>query len=105
MHSDNQQYLLTMRLFGLFIRCPFREATKDCPFLDIRNLRSLELKFQLAEQMASHPSCQENVRTTHEACYQERMRQVVNACQGKAAASPTRRAKLPVYHQAAVGGL
>ncbi len=97
MHSDNQQYLLTIRLFGLFLRCPFREETEDCPFIDIRRLRNLELKFQLAEQMARHPSCQENVRTTHEACYRKRMRQVVNACHARPAA-PT-----ILSHQAAVG--
>lgn len=105
MHSENQQYLLTMRLFSLFLRCPFREATADCPFNDIRNLQSLELKFQLAEKMASHPSCQENVHTTHEACYRERMRQVVNVCQVRVTAPAPRRAKPPVYHQAAVGQL
>lgn len=103
MHSSNQQYLLTMRLFGLFLRCPFREATKDCPFLDIRNLRSLELKFQLAEQMASHPSCQENISNTHETCYRERMRQVVKACQGISSASVAQRELPPFSPRAAVG--
>lgn len=94
MHSDNQQYLLTMRLFGLFLRCPFRDATKECPFVDIRKLHSLELKFQLAEQMASHPRCQENVCNTHEACYRKRMQQVVNVCHVRPAAPATQ------YHQA-----
>lgn len=103
MHSDNQQYLLTMRLFGLFLKCPFREATADCPFVDIRNLRSLELKFQLAEKMASHPSCQENVCNTHEACYRERMRQVVKVCRGKSAASAGIRTPSPVSRQVAAG--
>ncbi|MBU4177001.1 MAG: hypothetical protein KJ772_01790 [Proteobacteria bacterium] len=103
MHSNNQQYLLTMRLFGLFIKCPFREATQDCPFLDIRKLHSLELKFQLAEQMASHPGCRENVRKTHEACYRNRMQQVVKACRGIPVAPATEQAVSPLYHQAAVG--
>lgn len=102
MHSINQQYLLTMRLFGLFLRCPLREATADCPFSDIRNLRNLELKFQLAEQMASHPSCRENVRNTHEACYQERMRQMDRKYQGRLAAPSTPAGKSQVYFQAAL---
>lgn len=102
MHSRDQQYLLTMRLFGLFIKCPFREATQDCPFLDIRKLRSLELKFQLAEQMASHPSCRENVRKTHETCYRNRMHQVVKACRGISVAPATQQADSPLYHQTAV---
>lgn len=103
MHSDNQQYLLTMRLFGLFLKCPFREATADCPFVDIRNLRSLELKFQLAEKMASHPSCQENVCNTHEACYRERMRQVVKVCRGRSAAPAVQRTNPLLSHHAAMG--
>lgn len=103
MHSGNQQYLLTMRLFGLFIKCPFREATQDCPFLDIRKLRSLELKFQLAEQMAGHPSCRENVRKTHEACYRNRLQQVIKACRGISVAPATQRTVAPLCHQAAVG--
>ncbi|MFH1020524.1 MAG: hypothetical protein V1782_07955 [Pseudomonadota bacterium] len=103
MHSSNQQYLLTMRLFGLFIKCPFRESTQDCPFTDIRKLRSLELKFQMAEQMAGHPGCQENVRKTHEACYRNRMQQVIKACRGISAVPATRRAPPPLCHQAAVG--
>lgn len=86
MHSDNQQYQLTMRLFGLFLKCPFREATSDCPFIDIRKLKSLELKFHLAEQMASHSRCHDNVRHTHEACYRKRMYQVVNACRDRSLA-------------------
>ncbi|HIJ89502.1 MAG: hypothetical protein OEV89_01405 [Desulfobulbaceae bacterium] len=106
MHSNNQQYLLTMRLFGLFLKCPFREATEDCPFVDIRTLSNLEVKFKLAEQMATHPSCNENVRNTHEACYRQRMQQVVDACRGKSAPAPvTQRARPPVRHQAAMGRL
>lgn len=103
MHLSNQQYLLTMRLFGLFIKCPFREATQDCPFLDIRKLRSLELKFQLAEQMASHPSCRENVRNTHETCYRKRMQEAVKACRGISAVPATQRTVAPFCHQAAMG--
>ncbi|MDP2003797.1 MAG: hypothetical protein ACYC0O_12205 [Desulfurivibrionaceae bacterium] len=104
MHSNNQQYLLTMRLFGLFIKCPFREAAQDCPFLDIRKLDSLELKFQLAEQMAGHPSCRESVHTTHEACYRNRLQQVIMACHGRSAASAIQRPRTPLHHhQAAVG--
>ena len=105
MHSENQQYLLTMRLFGLFLKCPFREATADCPFIDVRKLRSLELKFQLAEKMASHPSCRENVCSTHEACYRERMRQVIEACRAKSSA-PAFQQKSPLFsHHAAMGRL
>lgn len=105
MHSENQQYLLTMRLFGLFLKCPFREATADCPFLDVRKLGSLELKFQLAEKMASHPSCQANVCNTHEACYRKRMRQVIEACRTKSSAPACQR-KPPLFsQQAALGQL
>lgn len=74
MHSSNQQHLLTMRLFGLFLKCPFGQATSDCPFTDIRAMASLELKFQLAERMASQLGCQENVRATHEVCFRRRLR-------------------------------
>ena len=88
MDSGNQQHQLTMRLFGLFIKCPFREATQDCPFIAIRKLDSLEVKFQMAEQMASQPS-HENIHKTHEACYRIRMQQVIKACRGISA--PPRR--------------
>lgn len=101
MHSSNQQYLLTMRLFGLFIKCPFREATKNCPFSDIRNVQSLDLKFELAERIAMHPQCSENVRNTHEACYRTRMQQMVKACRGISSVSTTQRAKPQLCDQAA----
>lgn len=103
MHSSNQQYLLTMRLFGLFITCPFREATQDCPFIDIRKLDSLELKFQLAEQMAGHPNCREKVRKTHETCYRKRLQQVVKGCRRISVAPATQRTVAPLCHQTAVG--
>jgi len=105
MHSDNQQYLLTMRLFGLFLKCPFREATADCPFVDIRNLQNLELKFQLAEKMASHPTCQENVCNTHEACYRKRMQQVTNACQTRSSAPTKQMVYAPLPPQAVMAQL
>ena len=103
MHSSNQQYELTMRLFGLFIKCPFREATQDCPFGDIRSLQSLDLKFQLAERIARHPQCSENVRNTHEACYRARMQQVIKSCRGIPTTLATQRAKPPLHNQAAMG--
>lgn len=103
MHSSSQQYQLTMRLFGLFIKCPFREATQDCPFANIRALQSLELKFKLAEQMAGHPNCRENVHETHEACYRIRMRQAVKDWRRISAAPAIQRAKIPLCLQAAVG--
>jgi len=81
MHSGNQQHPLTMRLFGLFIKCPFREATQDCPFIDIRKLDNLEMKFQLAEQMASQLS-HKDVHKTHETCYWNRLQQVITARRG-----------------------
>ena len=83
--------MLTMRLFGLFIKCPLGEATRDCPFADIRNLRSLELKFQLAEKMAVHPQCPEDIHNTHEACCRERLRQI-RAPREKRMPTGTRRA-------------
>lgn len=104
MRSTHQQYQLTIRLFGLFLKCPFREATMDCPFIDIRNLSSLELKFKLAEQMACHPSCQENVSNTHEMCYRKRMRQVTQTCQGGRSDAPTTQ-QGAVCHRAALASL
>lgn len=74
--SEEQSELIT-HLFTLFIRCPFGQAAGDCPFADIRALRSLEMKFQLAEKMAMHPQCPENVRATHGSCYRERLSRIV----------------------------
>lgn len=103
MHSDTQQYLLIIRLFGLFLKCPFREATTDCPFIDIRKMQNLELKFKLAEKMSSHPSCQENLYITHEACYRKRMQLAADSCQERSVAAGTKRIHPPAYHQSAVG--
>jgi hypothetical protein len=53
--------------------------------------------------MAGHPSCRENIRQTHEACYRNRMQQVVNTCRGISVTPAAQRAAPPLYHQAAVG--
>ncbi len=101
--ENQQQYLFTMRLFGLFLKCPFREATADCPFIDVRKLGNLELKFQLAEKMASHPRFREDICNTHEACYRERMRQVVKVCRGRSATPAGQRTNPLLSHHAAMG--
>lgn len=77
MHLRVEQSQLATHLFTLFIRCPFGQAAGDCPFADIRALQSLELKFRLAEQMARHPQCPENVRNTHGVCYRKRLRTAI----------------------------
>lgn len=84
MPPRNQQYLHTMYLFGLFIKCPFREAVTGCPFGSIRSLQSLDLKFRLAERIALHPQCSEDARHAHEACYRTRIRQRIEARPGGA---------------------
>lgn len=76
-HSEEQSELIT-HLFTLFIRCPFGQATTDCPFIDIRALQSLDLKFQLAEKIAMHPQCRENLRDTHGDCYRKRFGQIIS---------------------------
>lgn len=73
-----EQAKLIAHLFALFIRCPFGQAARDCPFADIRTLQSLDLKFRLAEKIAMHPQCPENMRDTHGACYQKRLRQIAS---------------------------
>jgi hypothetical protein len=102
MHSNNQQYLFTMRLFGLFIKCPFREATLDCPFSDIRSLQSLDLKFLLAERFAMHPQRYKTLHVTHEACFRTRLQQVVNTGRGISVTTMSPWIKPPSYNQAAV---
>jgi len=77
MHPSEEQSELITHLFTLFIRCPFGQAARDCPFADIRALQSLELKFQLAEKMAMHPQCHENVHEAHGTCYRERFRTIM----------------------------
>ncbi|MFA7382465.1 MAG: hypothetical protein WC001_03370 [Desulfurivibrionaceae bacterium] len=103
MHARNQQYHLTMRLFGLFIKCPFREAALDCPFGVIRSRQNLDLKFHLAERIARHPHCFENVRNAHEACYRARIQQMMKACRAVPATSATQLAMPPLPEQAAMG--
>ncbi|OGQ87411.1 MAG: hypothetical protein A2512_01610 [Deltaproteobacteria bacterium RIFOXYD12_FULL_56_24] len=104
MHSKNQQYHITMRLFGLFIKCPFSEAAHDCPFGDIRSRESLDLKFRLAERIARHPHCFENVRNTHEACYRARIQQVIRSCRAiPIPSSATQQTTSLLYEQAAIG--
>lgn len=74
MHSDDgQKELITMRLFGLFLKCPFGQATGDCIFGDIRRLPSLELKFRLAGEIAMQPRLYKKFCDTHEACYKARV--------------------------------
>ena len=77
-HPSKEQSELITHLFNLFIRCPFGQAAGNCPFADIRALRSLELKFQLAEKMAMHPQCPKNVHDTHDSCYRERLSRIVS---------------------------
>lgn len=77
MHRSEAQSELATHLFTLFIRCPFGQAAENCPFADIRAMPSLELKFRLAEKIALHPQCSENMRHTHGACYRERVRTVM----------------------------
>lgn len=77
MHPSEKQSELITHLFTLFIRCPFGQAARDCPFADIRALQSLELKFQLAEKMAMHPQCHKNVHEAHGTCYRERIRTIM----------------------------
>lgn len=102
MHSNSRQYQLTMHLFGLFIKCPFRETTPNCPFDYIRSLQSLDLKFHLAERIAMHPQCSENVRNIHEACYRARIQQMFKVCpQERDGASESRRKKPSLYDQTA----
>lgn len=79
MHRSEAQSELATHFFTLFIRCPFGRAAGDCPFADIRALRNLEFKFRLAEKMAMHPQCPEDVRDTHGACYQKRLRTIMGA--------------------------
>lgn len=103
MHSKNQQYHLTMRLFGLFIKCPFSEAAHDCPFGDIRSRENLDLKFKLAERIARHPHCFETVRNTHEACYRARIQQMIKPYRKIATTSATQRTMPLLHEQAAMG--
>ncbi|NTW89042.1 MAG: hypothetical protein HGB26_07985 [Desulfobulbaceae bacterium] len=105
MHSTDQKKLLTTHLFALFLRCPFRDETTDCPFSDIRKLDSLEMKYQIAEQMANDPSFNENVHNIHEACYSNRMQQVVHSCQKNSATQLTQKTKDYLYPQAVMGQL
>lgn len=95
MHPSEEQSELITHLFTLFIRCPFGQAAGNCPFADIRALRSLELKFQLAEKMAMHPQCPENVRDTHGSCYRERLSRIVSKKSMPDGIQSAARARLP----------
>ncbi|MGV1098459.1 hypothetical protein ACUUL3_03500 [Thiovibrio sp. JS02] len=73
MHSQKRQSFFPSYLFALFIRCPFSDATAHCPFAAIRRLRSLEMRFRLAEQLADDWEVLAGIWETHNDCYHSRL--------------------------------
>lgn len=81
MNSSEHHSLHIMWFFALFIKCPLGEATDDCPFSDIRDLQSLELKFHLAETLVLNSGDHENLRNTHEECFRRRRNRLLGITQ------------------------
>lgn len=73
MFQQDRHTFFSSYLFGLFIRCPLASESNRCPFMAIRRIKSLESRFQIAEELADNPERLAGMLAAHNFCYSSRM--------------------------------
>jgi len=66
--------LTVSSFFCLLIRCPLGRGKSGCPFCEFRKGRSLEKKFEIAQNLANGDGADMMLR--HKDCFLKRMRKL-----------------------------